>query len=84
MLDDSTSALDLATEARLLERIQTYRCTTLIITQKVSTAKTCDKILLIDEGKILAIGTHEELLQQSSLYQQIVQSQFGKEYAHAH
>ncbi|WP_010093561.1 ABC transporter ATP-binding protein [Ornithinibacillus scapharcae] len=84
MLDDSTSALDLATEARLLDAIQDDLNTLLIITQKVSTAMNADRILLLDEGKILTIGTHEELLQQSNLYQKIVESQFGKEYLNVH
>jgi ATP-binding cassette subfamily B protein len=83
MLDDSTSALDLATESRLLQAIQDYECTTLIITQKISTAKSADRILLMDDGEILDIGTHDELLTSSSLYKQIVESQFGKEYAYA-
>ncbi|MFA1818915.1 ABC transporter ATP-binding protein [Virgibacillus oceani] len=83
MLDDSTSALDLATESRLLQAIQDYQCTTFIITQKISTAKSADRILLMDNGKILDIGTHDELLSTSTLYKQIVESQFGKEYAYA-
>lgn len=82
MLDDSTSALDLATEAKLLEAIQKYQCTTLIITQKISTASSADRILLLDNGEILAVGTHEQLLDSSSLYQQVVESQFGKEFTH--
>jgi ATP-binding cassette, subfamily B, multidrug efflux pump len=82
MLDDSTSALDLATEAKLLEAIQDDLNTLLIITQKVSTAMKADRILLLDEGKILTIGTHEELLRDSNLYQKIVESQFGKEIPH--
>src|SRR5699024_5661048 len=61
MLDDSTSALDLATESRLLDAIQKDNCTLLVITQKISTALRADRILLIDYGKILAIGTHQEL-----------------------
>ncbi|GGJ68924.1 ABC transporter ATP-binding protein [Virgibacillus salexigens] len=81
MLDDSTSALDLTTESKLLHAMESYECTTLLITQKISTAMRADRILLIDEGKVLAIGTHEELLHSSSLYQRIVTSQFGKEYA---
>ncbi|MEC5423575.1 ABC transporter ATP-binding protein [Virgibacillus sp. C22-A2] len=83
MLDDSTSALDLATESELLRAIQHYHCTTMIITSKISTAISADRILLMNDGKVLAIGTHEELLNQSSLYMRIVESQFGKEYANA-
>ncbi|MFS0672032.1 ABC transporter ATP-binding protein [Ornithinibacillus sp. 179-J 7C1 HS] len=84
MLDDSTSALDLATEAKLLDAIQDDLNTLLIITQKVSTAMNADRILLLDEGNMLHIGTHDELLRESELYQRIVESQFGKEYPNVH
>src|SRR5699024_613639 len=83
MLDDSTSALDLATESRLLEAIRNYNCTTLIITQKVSTAMSSDRILLLNDGETLAIGKHDELLHGSALYRRIVASQFGEEYTYA-
>lgn len=79
MFDDSTSALDLTTESYLLDALHKYDCSTLMITQKISTAKQSDRILLIDEGKILAIGMHDELLKTSDLYQKIVESQFEKE-----
>lgn len=78
LLDDSTSALDLKTEAKLLKALKTYKNTTLIITQKISTAMEADKILILDDGKLLASGTHEELLVHSTLYQSIYQSQFGE------
>ncbi|MFC0471136.1 ABC transporter ATP-binding protein [Halalkalibacter kiskunsagensis] len=79
LLDDSTSALDVKTEARFLQALKNYTCTTLIITQKLSTAMNADKIILLDEGKKAAEGNHEQLLQQSHLYQQIHQSQLREE-----
>lgn len=78
LLDDSTSALDLKTEAKLLHAIRKYDCTTVIITQKVSTAKDADKILLFEDGSLIGFGEHEHLLKSSSLYQEIYSSQFGE------
>jgi ATP-binding cassette subfamily B multidrug efflux pump len=78
LLDDSTSALDLKTEAKLLKAIQQYNCTTLIITQKISTAKEADKILLLEDGRLIATGNHHDLLKNSTFYQQIYHSQFGE------
>jgi len=80
LLDDSTSALDLKTEGKLLHALKKgYSCTTLIITQKISTAMEADKILLLDEGELVAIGTYAQLAETNALYQKIIQSQFGKE-----
>lgn len=79
MFDDSTSALDLTTERALLEAINDYDCTTMIITQKISTVKQTDRILLLDEGKLMAIGSHDELMQTSETYNLIVESQLQKE-----
>lgn len=75
MFDDSTSALDLNTEQNLLNALHDYDCSTIIITQKIQTAQQADRILLLDEGRILAIGTHNSLLENSKLYQKIVASQ---------
>lgn len=79
MLDDSTSALDMATENRLLDALESYHCTTLIITQKIATAQRADRILLLEQGRVLQIGTHDELLEGSDLYNEIVTSQSQKE-----
>ncbi|WP_088071858.1 ABC transporter ATP-binding protein [Gottfriedia luciferensis] len=79
LLDDSTSALDLKTEASLIEALKNYKCTTLIITQKITTAKNADKILIIDEGQLVEEGTHDSLLNSSKLYKAIYYSQYGKE-----
>ncbi|TYS67578.1 ABC transporter ATP-binding protein [Sutcliffiella horikoshii] len=81
MLDDSTSALDLKTEAKLLSAIKKYQCTMFIVTQKVSTAMEADKILLIEDGRLLEEGSHEKLMATSELYMKIYQSQFGTEVA---
>lgn len=79
LLDDSTSALDLKTEANLMAALRRYSFTTMIITQKVSSAMEADSILLLDHGAILAQGKHDQLLRESALYRDIVASQFGKE-----
>ena len=79
LLDDSTSALDLKTESRLLAALESYTCTTFIITQKISTAMKADKILLLEDGEVLAEGKHEELSKTNALYRKIVSSQYGEE-----
>lgn len=83
MFDDSTSALDVQTEAKLLDALKEYNASTLIITQKISTAQRADRIMLLDKGKIEGIGTDQELLQTSALYRQIVSSQSQEEVRHA-
>ncbi|QED46941.1 ABC transporter ATP-binding protein [Cytobacillus dafuensis] len=79
LLDDSTSALDMRTEAKLLHALKVYTCTTLIITQKISTAMEADKILLLENGRLLDEGNHESLLESSDLYRQIFRSQLREE-----
>ncbi|MEK4228157.1 ABC transporter ATP-binding protein [Solibacillus sp. FSL H8-0538] len=75
ILDDSTSALDVKTEAALWEALEYERATMLIVTQKIGTARGADKILLLNEGRVVAFGTHTELIRTSMLYQKIAQSQ---------
>jgi len=79
LLDDSTSALDVKTEAALWEALEKEEATMLVVTQKIRTAKGADKILLLDSGEIAGYGTHEELLNTSALYRQIAESQQEQE-----
>ena len=77
IFDDSTSALDLATEGRLRAAIRKeLQGTTLItVAQRIASVKDCDRIVVLEDGGIAAIGTHEELLKTSPVYQDIYQSQ---------
>lgn len=75
IFDDSMSALDSTTEKKLWSELQKMNATMFVVTQKISTAKSATKILLIDEGKLIAQGTHNQLLAQSQLYKKIVDSQ---------
>jgi ATP-binding cassette subfamily B protein len=75
LLDDSTSALDVRTEAKLLKALRNYSCTTFLITQKVSSAQEADRILLLDDGVLIAEGSHDELRKTSPIYQKIYHSQ---------
>jgi len=80
LLDDSTSALDARTEAALLRAVkQMINTTTLLITQKVSATASADLVLLLDDGRLLAQGTHEQLLAEQPLYRKICESQLGEE-----
>jgi ABC-type multidrug transport system fused ATPase/permease subunit len=79
VLDDSTSALDVATESRVQGAIPTFtnNVTTIYIAQRISAVIDLDKIVLMDNGAIVATGKHEELLASNALYQQIYASQLG-------
>ena len=81
ILDDSASALDFATDAKLREAIknQTLRPTTFIVSQRAASVQYADLILVLDEGNLVGKGTHEELLANNEIYQEIYYSQFPKE-----
>ena len=81
ILDDSASALDFATDAKLREAVknQTPRPTTFIVSQRAASVQYADLILVLDEGNLVGKGTHEELLANNEIYQEIYYSQFPKE-----
>ena len=80
IFDDSTSALDLSTEARLRQKLfEKLKGTTVItIAQRIASVKNCDRIAVIDDGSLVAIGSHEELLESSEIYRDIYESQMKK------
>lgn len=77
ILDDAVSAVDTATEEKILSNLKTSRSgkTTLMIAHRISTVKYADMIVLIDEGEVVATGTHTSLLKKSELYKKMVEQQ---------
>jgi len=80
ILDDSLSAVDANTEASIKEALANYpqKISMIIIGQKIASVANCDQILVLDHGEVAAIGTHESLLTNSIIYQEIYESQIGK------
>ena len=81
ILDDSSSALDYATEARLREAIYSlpYKPTVFIVSQRASSVMGADKIIVLEDGECVGLGTHNELLEVCEVYNEIYSSQFEKE-----
>ncbi len=79
ILDDSTSAVDTATESHIREALKAKLpdMTKIIISQRISSIQHADKILVMDDGAISAVGTHEELLEKSEIYAEVFESQQG-------
>lgn len=81
ILDDSASALDYATDARLRKAIREMECspTLFIVSQRTSSIQHADKIIVLDDGEIAGMGTHEQLLDTCEVYREIYESQFKKQ-----
>ena len=81
IFDDSFSALDYKTDRRLRSVLkkETLGTTLLIVAQRIGTIKDADKIIVLDEGRIVGMGSHEQLMQTCDVYQEIAYSQLSKE-----
>lgn len=83
IFDDTFSALDYATDAKLREALhkmtEKSKATVLIVAQRISTIKNADRIIVLENGSVAGIGTHDELMQNCSVYQEIAYSQLSKE-----
>ncbi|MBQ3220637.1 MAG: ABC transporter ATP-binding protein [Clostridia bacterium] len=79
ILDDSSSALDYATDAELRAGVKTLDLTAFIVSQRASSVMHADKIVVLDEGEAVGVGTHEELMRDCSVYREIYFSQYEKE-----
>ncbi len=79
ILDDSTSAVDTATDARIRKAFaeEIPGTTKLIIAQRISSVQNCDRIIVMDDGKVNGFGTHDELLKDNSIYREVYESQTG-------
>jgi ATP-binding cassette subfamily B protein len=80
ILDDATSSVDVETETKIQDAMKSWLqgSTSFVVAQRISTVLHADKILVVDEGKIVAQGTHSELMKSSKIYQEIYDSQLGE------
>ncbi|GHH98018.1 ABC transporter ATP-binding protein [Neobacillus kokaensis] len=83
ILDDSTSAVDVTTEAKIKEGLKKYAqgLTCILIAQRITSIMDSDKIVVLDHGMVAGVGTHQELIKDCQVYQEIYRSQIGKEVA---
>ena len=79
IFDDSFSALDYLTESRLRKAMNAYLDgkTQIIVTQRAATAMRCDRVYVLDNGRVAGVGTHSELLTRCPIYREIYDSQMG-------
>jgi ABC-type bacteriocin/lantibiotic exporter with double-glycine peptidase domain len=75
MFDEATSALDNMSQRHVSESLDTLRCTRLVVAHRLSTVRHCDRILVVDGGRIAEQGTYEELIEQGGLFAELVARQ---------
>ena len=80
ILDDSTSSVDVETETRIQDALaaQPFPHTSLVVAQRISTVLRADRIIVLEQGRVAAAGTHQELMQTSPIYREIYDSQLGE------
>ena len=75
MFDEATSALDNLTQKKVSEAIDSLKCTRIVIAHRLSTIRHCDRIIVLDGGRIVEDGTYEELLEQKGFFAELVERQ---------
>ncbi len=79
IMDDSTSAVDMNTEARIQTALRDEKCTVILIAQRISSVMDADRIIVLENGELVSSGTHHQLLESSPVYREICASQLGLE-----
>ena len=75
MFDEATSALDNITQKKVTEALDSYKCTRIVIAHRLSTIQSCDRILLLRNGKIAEDGTYDELIERQGFFAELVERQ---------
>ena len=75
MLDEATSALDNVTQKKVADSLEGLNCTRIVIAHRLSTIKQCNRIIVLDKGKIAEDGTYDELMQKNGLFAELVSRQ---------
>jgi ABC-type bacteriocin/lantibiotic exporter with double-glycine peptidase domain len=75
MFDEATSALDNKTQKKVSDALDTLKCTRIVIAHRLSTIRNCDRILVLDQGRILEDGTYDELIAKNGFFAELVERQ---------
>ncbi|MDY4068324.1 MAG: NHLP family bacteriocin export ABC transporter permease/ATPase subunit, partial [Lachnospiraceae bacterium] len=75
MFDEATSALDNLTQKRVSESLEALKCTRIVIAHRLSTIRQCDRIIVLDQGKIIEDGTYQELIDRGGFFAELVARQ---------